>query len=84
MIKDPFLLLLEDGVILRKDPLYQPKVTSVFHRSQEIVLPSFCESPQNDMEEIFHFLDVKRCLLVYLERVGCFRRPNHLLVSFCG
>lgn len=31
-IREPFLLLLEDRVILRQDPLYLPKVTSGFHR----------------------------------------------------
>lgn len=43
-IKEPFLLILEDRVVLRQDPLFLPKVASQFHISQEITLPSFCEN----------------------------------------
>lgn len=77
------MLVLEDRVILRQDPLYLPKVTSHFHRSQEIVLPSFCDNPKNK-ERHSHLLDVRQCLLTYLERVGEFRKSNHLLVLFSG
>ena len=51
-IKEPFLLLLEDRVILKQDPLFLPKVTSNFHRSQEIILPSFCQNPKNERGKI--------------------------------
>ncbi|CAJ0923773.1 unnamed protein product [Ranitomeya imitator] len=36
---------LDDRVVLRPDPAYLPKVASDFHRSQEIVLPSFLPNP---------------------------------------
>lgn len=66
-IKEPFLLILEDRVVLRQDPLYLPKVVSQFHRSQKIILISFCEIPRNKREGKFYLLDVRRCLLTYLE-----------------
>ncbi|XP_077335146.1 uncharacterized protein LOC143980678 isoform X1 [Lithobates pipiens] len=83
-VKEPYFRLFEDRVILRQDPLYLPKVASRFHRSQEVVLPSFCNNPQNEREISFHCLDVRRCLLSYLEKVKEFRRSSHLLVNFSG
>ncbi|XP_077309874.1 uncharacterized protein LOC143929771 [Lithobates pipiens] len=39
-------------------------------RTQEIILLSFCQNPKNNEEERFHLLDVRRCLLAYLERAS--------------
>ncbi|XP_040192735.1 uncharacterized protein LOC120926675 isoform X1 [Rana temporaria] len=83
-IKEPFFRLFEDRVVLSQDPLYLPKVVTKFHRSQEVILPSFCSNPQNEGEASFHCLDVRRCLLTYLERVTAFRRSTHLLICFSG
>ena len=76
--------MFEDRVVLSQDPLYLPKVATKFHRSQEVVLPSFCADPKNEKEATFHCLDVRRCLLIYLERVSEFRNSPHLLVNFSG
>lgn len=65
--------ILEDRVI-KPDVLYLPKVSMVFHRSQEVVLPCFCNSPKNE-EEKFDFFDVKR-LLLYLEVARKFRNSS--------
>lgn len=83
-VKEPFLLILEDRVVLRQDPLYLPKVASKFNRSQEITLPSFCDNPKNEKERKFNLLDVRKCLLTYLDRVKDYRKSNHLLVLFSG
>lgn len=82
--KDPFLRTLEDRVMITPDPFYLPKVSSNFHRSQEIVLPSFCTSPKNAEEKRFVLLDVKKCLLLYLEKTSGFRSSSQLLVLFSG
>lgn len=79
-IKEPFLLVLEDRVVPRQDPLYLPKIASRFHRSHKIILPSFCENSKNERERKFKLLDVRRCLLTYLD----FRKSSHLLVLFSG
>lgn len=74
--------MFEDRVVLRQDSLYLPKVASMFHRAQEIVLPSFCSNPQNERENSFHCLDIRRCLLIYLDRVKEFRKSSHLFSFF--
>lgn len=75
------VFLFEDGNVLVQDPLYLSKVASCFHRSQGIVLPSFlCQSSDREGERSFHCLDVRQCLLVYLDGMKEFRRSSHLLV----
>ncbi|XP_040197924.1 uncharacterized protein LOC120930813 [Rana temporaria] len=83
-VREPFLTILEDRVVLKTDPGFLPKVASTFHRSQDIVLPSFCSSPQGDQEKKFSFLDVRRTLLAYLEVTKTFRKTDALFVLFSG
>lgn len=52
---------------LGTDPAFLPKVSLVFHCTQEIILPTFCPMPSGSGEEAFHTLDVRRYLLKYLE-----------------
>lgn len=68
-IKEPFLVILPDRIICKPDPLYLPKVSSAFHRTRVITLPSFCENPKHEGEKKCHCLDVRRCLLAYLQRL---------------
>ncbi|XP_073434410.1 uncharacterized protein [Dendrobates tinctorius] len=82
--RPPFLQVKEDRVILRPDPAYLPKVASSFHRSQEIVLPSFLPKPTNEKEEKLHTLDVRRCLLEYLAATDPWKKDNALFVSYQG
>lgn len=42
----------KDKVVLRLDLSFIPKVSTKFHRSQEIILPSFCPAPQNLQERV--------------------------------
>lgn len=71
-----------DSVTLRPDPVFVPKVNSVFHSSQDIVLPSFCPDPKNSRERELHCLDVRRALSFYLERTKVIRKTESLFVSF--
>ncbi|XP_068113785.1 uncharacterized protein [Hyperolius riggenbachi] len=83
-IKPPYCTISEDRITLRPDFAFLPKVTSKFHRSQEIFLPSFCDKPTNEKERKLHCLDVRRCILHYLERTASWRRSDALLVLFAG
>ncbi|KAG8573402.1 hypothetical protein GDO81_012391 [Engystomops pustulosus] len=58
-IKEPYMRVLSDRIILTLDPGFIPKVTSRFHRAQEITLPSFCENPSTSREASWHLLDGK-------------------------
>lgn len=81
-VREPFLQILEDRVILKKDPGFLPKVASSFHRSQDIVLLSFCQKASNEKEKQFHLLDVRRCILEYLRVTNPFRISDSLFVLF--
>lgn len=72
-VRHPCLQILQDKVILGTDQAFLPKVASAFHRCQDIVLPSFCNKPSNNKEQQLHLLDVRRCLLSYLETTKSFR-----------
>ncbi|XP_077120915.1 uncharacterized protein LOC143775974 [Ranitomeya variabilis] len=80
----PYTEFLQDRVVLKPDPAYLPKVASHFHRSQEIVLPSFLPNPSNAKEELLHTLDVRRCLLEYITVTNAWKREDALFLSFQG
>lgn len=82
--KPPYLTVLDDQIILRLHPSFLPKVVSKFHRQQDIILPSFCSNPSSAKEEEFHSLDVRRCILKYLQVTRDFRKDDNLLVQFQG
>ncbi|XP_040179243.1 uncharacterized protein LOC120913408 [Rana temporaria] len=82
-IKEPFLLIFEDRIILKTDPSFLPKVVSKFHRTQDIVLPSFCSTSSSEVASP-NSLDVRRCLLIYLEASKIFRKSDSLFVNFSG
>lgn len=69
-------------VVLRLDPSFVPKVNSVFHRQQEIILPDFCPQPRHPLETQWHTLDVRRALRRYIARTKACRKSEALLVSF--
>ncbi|XP_077141331.1 uncharacterized protein LOC143815058 isoform X1 [Ranitomeya variabilis] len=80
----PFTKIMDDRVTLKPDPAYLPKVATKFHRSQEISLPSFCPNPRNEKEQNFHNLDVRRCLVQYLDSTREYRKEGSLFVCFQG
>lgn len=69
-------------VVLRLDPAFTPKVNSLFHRAQELVLLDFCPSPRYHRERRWHKLDVKWALRHYIHRTASFQRTEALSVSF--
>ncbi|KAG8589765.1 hypothetical protein GDO81_006517 [Engystomops pustulosus] len=60
------------------------KVSSDFHRNQEIILPSFCQEPKNPKEMAWHSLDVKRALLQYLKQTESWRQDHNILLQYGG
>ena len=83
-IRAPYFQIFPDRVIFKTDPAFLPKVASRFHRSQEIILPTFCSNPVREQERLFHNLDVRRCILQYLECTRQFRKSESLFVLFSG
>ncbi|XP_068094727.1 uncharacterized protein [Hyperolius riggenbachi] len=83
-IAEPYCIISEDKITLKLDSTFLPKVCTSFHRSQEIFLPSFCQDPSNEKEEHFHCLDVRRCVIQYLEATRSWRKTQAMLVLFSG
>lgn len=74
----------EDRIILKKDPAFLLKVSSGFHRSQDILLPTFYSAPANKEEEMFSRLDISTSLLLYSKSSKEFRRSDSLFIVFLG
>lgn len=83
-IRAPFFQVFPDRLIFKTDPAFLPKVASSFHRGQEIILPTFCSNPVREQEHIFHKLDVRRCVLQYLDSTKQFRKSDSFFVLFSG
>lgn len=83
-VRVPYLSVFADRIILKVDTSFLPKVFSTFHCSQEIIYPSFAPDPSNRGEEAFHFLDVRKSLLAYLDGVASFQKSDTLFVSVSG
>lgn len=69
-----------DKVILRPDPTFVPKINTYFHRSQEVALPSFCPNLVHTKEKVWHTLDVRRILKIFLHRTEDFRASEALFI----
>lgn len=69
--------------MLKTDPSFLPKVSSTFHRTQDIILPTFYSSSEVDEEREFRLVDVRRSLLVYLDISKDFKKTESLF-EFCG
>ncbi|XP_077126523.1 uncharacterized protein LOC143807659 isoform X1 [Ranitomeya variabilis] len=83
-IQDPYLQIFHDRLVLRLDPAFLPKVVSDSNINQEVILPSFFQSPRNQKESLYHSLDVKESVLKYLEITAPWRVDNNLFVQFRG
>lgn len=55
-----------------------PKVKSPFPKDQEVILLQFFPNPESDEEIRLHNLDVRRALLLYLDRVSSFIAADSL------
>jgi hypothetical protein len=87
-IRKPFMRFGQNGVTLRTNPSFMPKVPSEFHLNEEIYLPRFyhqvpAEDPDFRRKQAFHTLDVFRALRYYLEATKSIRgQSSQLFVSF--
>lgn len=71
----------QDKVVLRTDPSFIPKINSKFHTSQEIYLPSFCPKPTHPKERLWHTLDVKHTLKIYIQRIVLLCKSKALFIN---
>ncbi|XP_070592839.1 uncharacterized protein [Erythrolamprus reginae] len=81
-VREDLCLFHQDKVVLRLDPSFLPKINSIFHRSQDIILPTFCSRPSHPSERRWHTLDVRRALRVYLKRTRPIRQSEALFIFF--
>nr|XP_014436600.1 uncharacterized protein LOC106733006 isoform X1 [Pelodiscus sinensis]XP_025034791.1 uncharacterized protein LOC106733006 isoform X2 [Pelodiscus sinensis] len=78
----PYTIFTHQGVILRTQPRFRPKVISRFHINEPIILPRFHPKPHASPEHArLHTLDVRRALAFYIERTRPFRVTDSLLIS---
>lgn len=83
-IAEPYCIILPDKIVLTLDPAFLPKVASDFHRSEEIIIPSFCNEPTHDKEVEFNKVEVRRCPIAYIECTKDWRSSSSLFVQFSG
>lgn len=63
-------------MVLCNDPILLPKVNTIFHSSEEVILPSFSPNPKHPREQGWHSLDVHKAVSFYISRTASFRRPH--------
>ncbi|XP_041440030.1 uncharacterized protein LOC108708933 isoform X1 [Xenopus laevis] len=81
---DPYIVFFSDKVCLRTLPFFIPKVPTSWCTDEVINLPIFFPEPKDDAERLLHSLDLKRCLMMYLERTKQLRKSDHLFILFSG
>lgn len=74
-----FLSFLPHAVRLSTHCTFLPKVVSAFHLQADLMLPDFYPNPTNDLECLWHTLDVTRALKFYLHRTRFPNRDSQLL-----
>lgn len=77
-----FLSFLPNAVRLHTNYEFLPKVVSTFHLQADILLPDFYPNPANDLERLWHTLDVTRALKFYLHGTRFPDRDSQLFVSY--
>lgn len=55
---------------------------STFNRTHELVLPNLCPEPVHWLEHLWHSLDIRRALHIYIKRTSSIWRTEVLFVSF--
>lgn len=80
--RPPYLSFLPHAVRLGTNRVFLPKVVSAFHLQADIVLPDFPPNPSNDLEHLWHSLDVTRALKFYLDRTQHPNKDPQLFVSY--
>lgn len=67
--------------MLHMDPTFQSKLSSSFHREQEIYLPSFCPDTKHPEEVICYPLEIRRALKTYLLRNQQFQKFESFFIN---
>lgn len=78
----PYLSFLPYAVCLGTNRDFLPKVVSAFLLQADNVLSDFYPNPSNDLERLWHSLDVTRALKFYLDRTRHPNRDPQLFVSY--
>lgn len=60
----------KDRTVLLPDPSLTPKVNTLFHKSQGLILPNFCPKPTHSKKKLFHKLNVRRAVRLYHREQG--------------
>lgn len=76
--EEPFLTFFPDQVVLNPMLGSNPKVTSVFHENQKIILPTFTSLGSTEV----YSLDIGKILKEYLQASSSFRCTEYLFILF--
>lgn len=71
-----------DKLVLWSETSFIPKVNSVFHRAQELNLPTLCPRPSSKKERMWHSLVLCRALRCYTNCNKDLRKTEALFVTF--
>lgn len=80
--RPPFLTFLPHSVKWTLDVSFLQKVVPEFRLHSDIALPDFFLDLMGDAEWLFHTLDVKRALLLCMNRISFPNRDRWLFVSY--
>lgn len=83
-VEAQFLVLHCDKVVLRPQPSCLPKVVSLFHLNQKIVLPSFCPKYEPQGDKALHTQDVVCAARCSLKLTAAIRQSDSLCVLLEG
>ena len=78
----PYCKIFQDKIVLKPLLSFTPKTNSRCHRDQKLILPEFYSCPSSEEERKLQNLDLRRDLIVYLERVAPFRLTECLFINF--
>ena len=79
----PYIIFLQDRVLLKFSPYFRPKVPTFQNINQVISLQVLFSASSSDTPAR-HPLDILRCLQVYVDRSREFRIDENLLILFAG
>ena len=83
-VSDRFLQLHPDGVRLKLNPFFIPKVNSDQNRESEIFMTPFCPPTDPNSRNTLHCVCPCRVIRLYMERTAAFRRTDQFFVCYEG
>jgi hypothetical protein len=79
-----YLDISADGIRLRLNPAFVPKVNKPQNREQELFFTPFCPRTSPNSVQTYYTLCVRRAVKHYLTATAPFRQDEQLLVCFSG